>query len=86
MGIHVELASDINVGRKEEEAQDDEREIKLKPCPFCGSKIAPDFEEDRYHNFRVLCRLKAGGCGASTALCDKLITAVKSWNRGANDE
>ena len=25
MGIHVELASDINVGRKKEEAQDDER-------------------------------------------------------------
>jgi Lar family restriction alleviation protein len=57
------------------------REIKLKPCPFCGSKIAPDIEEDMYHNFRVLCRLKAGGCGASTALCDKLIAAVKSWNR-----
>lgn len=62
------------------------REIKLKPCPFCGSKFAPDFEEDAYHNFRVLCRLKADGCGASTALHGRLIDAVKVWNRRADDD
>jgi Lar family restriction alleviation protein len=59
------------------------KEVKLKPCPFCGSKFAPDFEEDAYHNFRVLCR----GCGASTALNARLIDAVKAWNRREpNDE
>lgn len=61
-------------------------EIKLKPCPFCGSKFAPDFEEDTYHNFRVLCRLKANGCGASTAWNARLIDAVKDWNRRANND
>jgi hypothetical protein len=62
------------------------KEIKLKPCPFCGSKFAPDFEEDTYHNFRVVCRLKLGGCGASTALNARLIGAVKDWNRRVNNE
>lgn len=57
------------------------REIKLLRCPFCGSKFVPDFEEDAYHNFRVVCRLKVGGCGASTALSARLIDAVKAWNR-----
>lgn len=67
-------------------------EIKLKPCPFCGSTTAPeiftladlfgdDYEETE---FAVACNYSRGGCGASTGgICEAEEEAAEAWNRRA---
>lgn len=69
-------------------------EVKLKPCPFCGSIIAPrvmdqneamwidpDPDYDGDLEIVVCCATRKGGCGASTGLCDTSERAVEVWNR-----
>lgn len=71
-------------------------EIKLKPCPFCGSIIAPrvmdqneamwigpDPDYDGDLEIVVCCASRKGGCGASTGLCDTSERAVEAWNKRA---
>lgn len=71
-------------------------ENELKPCPFCGRKVATcdtvaavsltdvgetDYEWESRH-YVVVCDYKKGGCGASTG---KWYTApekaIEAWNR-----
>lgn len=75
--------------------------IELKPCPFCGSAIAPtvmDREEacwiyseteKKYgeREYVVCCAGKKDGCGASTGFhyYDDIDEAIKDWNRRVNE-
>lgn len=67
--------------------------VKLKPCPFCGSIIAPrvmdqneamwidpDPDYDGDLQIVVCCASRKGGCGASTGLCNTSERAVEVWN------
>lgn len=74
-------------------------EIKLKPCPFCGSKTAPEvlqlidclsvdeLEGMAAENYLVVCnsgRSKGGGCGAGTGWgFETPEEAADAWNRRA---
>lgn len=53
-------------------------EIKLKPCPFCGSNgvVVDEICPSRY----VRCR----GCGAEGGLRDSRDEAAAAWNRRTN--
>lgn len=53
-------------------------EIKLKPCPFCGSKDVVVDEE--YPSRYVRCR----GCGVEGGLRDSRDEAAAAWNRRTN--
>lgn len=73
-------------------------EIKLKPCPFCGSETAPEIftlaeiachdedeatEFERSH-FAVACNYSRGGCGCSTGgICETEEEAARRWNQRA---
>lgn len=66
---------------------------KLKPCPFCGSVLAPsdmttrESYDDNYgcvDEYCVVCDYNNGGCGASTGGGYKTREeAIKAWNRRA---
>ena len=46
--------------------------IKLKPCPFCGSKATPPkiiFGDDKYT-----------GCSNKECVCSYLIFRIEEWN------
>lgn len=73
-------------------------EIKLKPCPFCGSETAPEIftlaeiachDEDEatkfeLTHFAVACNYSRGGCGASTGgICETEEEAAERWNKRA---
>jgi Lar family restriction alleviation protein len=55
-------------------------EIKLLPCPFCGSE-AETFEASE-DSFSILCT----GCGVETPYLPYLTEAIAAWNRRAEDE
>ena len=72
-------------------------EVKLKPCPFCGSRVAPtimdqneamwndpDPDYDVIH-IVVCCAARKGGCGASTGLCENDEKAVRAWNQRTHE-
>ena len=59
---------------------------KLKSCPFCGSDYAPDYYEDEFTNWKIICKLRKGGCGASTAICATFNDAVEAWNRRPDEK
>lgn len=72
-------------------------EVKLKPCPFCGSRVAPtimdqneamwndpDPDYDVIH-IVVCCAARKGGCGASTGLCENDEKAVLAWNQRTHE-
>lgn len=72
-------------------------EVKLKPCPFCGSRVAPtimdqnkamwndpDPDYDVIH-IVVCCAARKGGCGASTGLCENDEKAVVAWNQRTHE-
>lgn len=64
---------------------------KLEPCPFCGAEariITTDMVRAPWSNvgldavgFAVLCDV----CGATQPAQASEITAIKHWNRRAND-
>ena len=62
----------------------------LKPCPFCGSKIAPDIVK-RIQNYVcwyvVRCYLCKGGCGLEVGSYenDTPEKAASAWNRRVSD-
>ncbi len=71
-------------------------EIKLKPCPFCGSETAPDIfqlhdcfgddvaEVQGDENFLVVCDFSRKGCGAGTGwMFETKQEAAKAWNQRA---
>ena len=64
------------------------KETKLKPCPFCGNRVAVEeninFGEP--NDFIVYCNPSNGGCGAKTRLCESEEEAIEAWNRRVNDE
>lgn len=75
-------------------------EIKLKPCPFCGSEKAPEIftlaeiachDEDEateveLSHFAVACNYSRGGCGCSTGgLLETEEEAAEMWNRRADN-
>lgn len=76
-------------------------EIKLKPCPFCGSETAPeiytlaelncrDTDEPEYEReseiYAVACNYSRGGCGASTGgIRETEEEAAEAWNRRAGN-
>ena len=66
--------------------------IKLKACPFCGSKDAPriitrngkDGWRDRSY---IVCAWEDGGCGSASGWYYTKEEAAHCWNRRAkNDE
>ena len=65
---------------------------KLKPCPFCGDKkapnVMPDEEIDGSDNgqFVVCCSMCFGGCGATSGYCDTEEEAIEAWNRRTPNE
>ena len=66
------------------------KELKLKPCPFCGYRervfvtvrLGQDGWRDSYY---VLCDYYEGGCGASGGVYHTEEEAVEAWNRRAKD-
>ena len=56
-------------------------ETKLKPCPFCGGKpvIYKSMPDRRAW---VMC----SECGATSPSGFREKTAIKAWNRRANDD
>ena len=60
---------------------------KLKPCPFCGNRVAVEekinFGEPNV--FIVYCNPSNGGCGAKTNWFDSAEEAIDAWNRRVND-
>ena len=63
-------------------------EIKLKPCPFCGAKVAIDdisTEDEDY--FMIQCQNEE--CGAAACFGDESETkegAARAWNRRVNNK
>ena len=51
--------------------------VKLKPCPFCGSKFIQTIKIIGYS-------VKCFDCGAITGPYNKRENAVKAWNTRAN--
>lgn len=71
---------------------------ELKPCPFCGKKVAivtNCVEIEGCENFEscancgwkcVVCNAIDGGCGASGGYADSEEKAITKWNTRASDE
>jgi hypothetical protein len=58
---------------------------ELKPCRFCGHKVAPTLTvESGWGIAWVICRKKKGGCGAQSGRKNSREDAVTSWNQSAN--
>jgi hypothetical protein len=72
-------------------------EIKLKPCPFCGNRTAPEVisiseldsvEGNEWYDshFTVVCSMYDGGCGASVRFNNESReAAAEAWNRRVYD-
>ena len=61
-------------------------EIKLKPCPFCGSEA--ELLEDAYGSRRfwfVACHAVSCKIGPHTHRCDTPQEAAELWNRRAGE-
>lgn len=70
-------------------------ETKLKPCPFCGKRVAvagtiseieylDDDEGNSFENshYMVCCSFNKGGCGSSTGVFwETKEDAINAWNR-----
>ena len=68
-----------------------ERDERLKPCPFCGSETAPfvgqHFNEVRRQydfQWQVVCNFNNGGCGGSGGVRPDEGAAIAAWNRRAD--
>lgn len=68
-------------------------DIKLKPCPFCGSKAVIKVKRVTINNtacsleYRAMCtNWKCGVMQPSTWACDSRLEASLAWNRRADDE
>ena len=67
--------------------------MTLKPCPFCGSHIAPMYYSDKTfqedHNiepddisgYYIICSALNGGCGAMSGWMEDSDTTASKWNR-----
>lgn len=58
-------------------------EIKLKPCPFCGSDA--EMQWDKYRGLRTF-YVRCWGRGAQTDLEYANEFAAELWNERVNDE
>lgn len=63
-----------------------DKQIELKPCPFCGGKALLESEIRYYKTYDTWYRrakVKCSICKAETRLCLEFedITAIKLWNR-----
>ena len=56
-------------------------EIKLKPCPFCGSEALYEVYEDMYKNTY---KVKCSHCFAETRYENTKEEAANKWNRRIN--
>lgn len=68
---------------------------ELKPCPFCGGKMALVICKEPYYKegiiegyqYQVVCDASSGeGCGGSCGYRDDIKTAVNEWNRRAEND
>lgn len=57
------------------------KQIKLKPCPFCGS--IPTVET---HQFYASHYVRCKGCNVTTPPNSDIKIAVKLWNRRAGEQ
>ena len=77
-----------------------EKQIELKPCPFCGNKsiivISCDEEACNAHaescegctvkSYAYCCTTRKGGCGAASGWHTTISKAKESWNRRVDDD
>ena len=60
-----------------------DREIKLKPCPFCGGKAKVGTTG---YSYKVYCDTPSCDVRPNTRFHKTRENAIKAWNRRANDE
>ena len=63
----------------------------LKPCPFCGERLAPalmirDASHGLNNMYQIECEIDTGGCGARSGWFFWRDEAVNKWNRRATNE
>lgn len=58
------------------------KEVKLKPCPFCGSEAK--VWQGMFGGWRAFCTNRKS-CGAMI-VCATEQDAIRDWNRRINDE
>lgn len=60
-----------------------DKEIELKPCPFCGRRDSVMIEEHNYGNgdfgFFVICEW----CGSRSGICPSINDSMEAWNTRA---
>ena len=66
-------------------------EVKLKPCPFCGSLLAVRIVMRKgaggwRNRYSVLCDYDDEGCGSESGWYHSEEEAVEAWNRRAVEE
>lgn len=55
--------------------------VVIKPCPFCGSKKSPAYQESNYPGEgRIVCDATNYGCGGSAGYTDGKAKAIQKWN------
>lgn len=59
---------------------------ELKPCPFCGSSIAPSLQDTEEagrlptNDWQVVCDFTNRGCGGSSGFRPTQEKAIELWN------
>jgi len=85
--LEIIRARELKVKRDRNEIRNEERGLKLKPCPFCGYKGSPLFymtqsKGDHYCDdpiYYVSCSSELGGCGVKFSDRNRDIV-IKKWN------
>jgi|GEM_PF-1425715 len=80
---------------KAEKEESIKKEIKLKPCPFCGltrslivgtDKEIEELDREGTGYYAVCCNAKIGGCGSASGYKKSKEEAIKLWNTRFKEE